>query len=233
MSDAEPDWTPPPVTYDTEPPRQLLCPITLELMNDPVVAADGFSYERSAIESVFARANNKRRKPKSPLTGKAFRSMVLFPNVAIRSQCRDFGSSPKAGSISRMIDDKVEQIGDQVVTSDDSCDDLGDCKKEALKKSKLKVLFSGNGVSGLKPPRWKGKEKRTDDNTNVGDDDQRQQPPPPVATEKEDEPLKSWKLKRSSSNGSIGGLLEPTTSKDSVGEKQTRSGVFRRFRSLS
>lgn len=30
-----------------------LCPITTEVMDDPVIAADGYTYERSAIEEWF------------------------------------------------------------------------------------------------------------------------------------------------------------------------------------
>ena len=33
-----------------EPPNEYLCPITCDLMEDPVLAADGHSYERSAIQ---------------------------------------------------------------------------------------------------------------------------------------------------------------------------------------
>jgi hypothetical protein len=34
----------------TEPMASFLCPITLEMMTDPVIDPDGNSYERSAIE---------------------------------------------------------------------------------------------------------------------------------------------------------------------------------------
>ena len=34
-------------------PRGFVCPISLEVMNDPVIAADGHSYERSMIEVFF------------------------------------------------------------------------------------------------------------------------------------------------------------------------------------
>jgi len=36
-----------------ETPDEYMCPITLNLMSDPVICADGFSYERSAIERWF------------------------------------------------------------------------------------------------------------------------------------------------------------------------------------
>ena len=35
-----------------EPPRDYLCPVTCVLMKDPVCAADGFTYERKAIEKL-------------------------------------------------------------------------------------------------------------------------------------------------------------------------------------
>jgi hypothetical protein len=40
-----------------------LCPIRMEIMKDPVVAADGHTYERGAIEDWFARGNSS-----SPMT---------------------------------------------------------------------------------------------------------------------------------------------------------------------
>jgi len=38
-----------------KPPSQIVCPLTKQIMVDPVVTADGHTYERSAIESVFAK----------------------------------------------------------------------------------------------------------------------------------------------------------------------------------
>jgi hypothetical protein len=37
-----------------EPPRALVCPITLDLMRDPVMDANGHTFERSAIERSLA-----------------------------------------------------------------------------------------------------------------------------------------------------------------------------------
>jgi len=39
---------------EEEPPADFICPITTELMSDPVMAADGHSYERTAIERWLA-----------------------------------------------------------------------------------------------------------------------------------------------------------------------------------
>ena len=38
-------------TLQEAPPEHLVCPITSDVMTDPVLAADGESYERSAIET--------------------------------------------------------------------------------------------------------------------------------------------------------------------------------------
>ena len=39
-------------------PNEWLCPITLSIMRNPVIASDGHSYEKSAIEEWFMRSNH-------------------------------------------------------------------------------------------------------------------------------------------------------------------------------
>ncbi|NXU53948.1 WSDU1 protein, partial [Turnix velox] len=60
-------------------PDEFLCPITRELMKDPVIAADGYSYEKDAIESWIS---SKRRS--SPMTNLPLPSAVLTPNRTLR-----------------------------------------------------------------------------------------------------------------------------------------------------
>ena len=57
----------------------LQCPLTMEVMRDPVMAADGQTYERAEIEKWFAKGNRT-----SPLTGAELPSTVLMPNIALR-----------------------------------------------------------------------------------------------------------------------------------------------------
>ena len=64
-------------------PEIFLCPITTELMRDPVSTVDGLSYERSAIETWLATHDT------SPLTGKVLESSMLIPCVLVRSQIRE------------------------------------------------------------------------------------------------------------------------------------------------
>ena len=49
-------------------------------MVDPVIAADGFTYERAALESWLARG-----KSASPMTGAPLPTLWLTPNLAVRA----------------------------------------------------------------------------------------------------------------------------------------------------
>eukprot|EP00210_Caulerpa_lentillifera_P006947 g6642.t1 len=54
------------------------CPITFEVMKDPVIAADGHTYERRAIEQWL------RQKKESPVTRQPISSNLLTPNLVIK-----------------------------------------------------------------------------------------------------------------------------------------------------
>ena len=70
-----------------EMPDHFLCPITNEVMEDPVVAMDGFTYERQAITTWFQRHDT------SPMT-RAIIPPTLVPNIDKRSQIANFGDLP-------------------------------------------------------------------------------------------------------------------------------------------
>ncbi|XP_017279951.1 WD repeat, SAM and U-box domain-containing protein 1 [Kryptolebias marmoratus] len=63
----------------SEAPDEFLCPITRELMKDPVIAADGYSYERVSIES-WIRGKNKT----SPMTNLPLQTTLLTPNRSLK-----------------------------------------------------------------------------------------------------------------------------------------------------
>lgn len=73
----------------------LYCPITLEVMRDPVVASDGHTYEREAIMTWFSSG-----KDKSPSTGARLASTVVLPNHRIRAIINESGLSPSNSSSS-------------------------------------------------------------------------------------------------------------------------------------
>lgn len=56
------------------------CPLTLEVFRDPVIAPDGITYERAAIEDWIARGNKT-----SPVTRKPISAGSLVPNFALKS----------------------------------------------------------------------------------------------------------------------------------------------------
>jgi hypothetical protein len=60
-------------------PKEYICPITLKVMEDPVLASDGHSYERKAIER-WLRANNR-----SPKTNAIMASKTVYPNHGLKS----------------------------------------------------------------------------------------------------------------------------------------------------
>jgi hypothetical protein len=62
------------------------CPLTMEVMRDPVMTADGQTYERAEIASWFALGNRT-----SPLTGAPLPSTNLTPNIALRNVIHENG----------------------------------------------------------------------------------------------------------------------------------------------
>ena len=65
-------------------PESFMCPITCEMMIDPVITADGFSYERSAIEEWLKHQNT------SPRTNEVLSFKTLIPNRALASQIKEW-----------------------------------------------------------------------------------------------------------------------------------------------
>ena len=65
-------------------PDEYICPITSEIMTDPVSTLDGFIYERAAITEWL------RTKDTSPKTGATLESKALIPIHSLRSVTRRF-----------------------------------------------------------------------------------------------------------------------------------------------
>ncbi|CAM0912688.1 unnamed protein product [Alopecurus aequalis] len=70
-------------------PGHFLCPILQEVMVDPVVASDGYTYDRKAIEMWLS------MKGKSPMTNLKLQSRSLIPNHSLRSAIMDWRSGSK------------------------------------------------------------------------------------------------------------------------------------------
>jgi hypothetical protein len=66
-----------------EIPSEFISSITLEVISDPVITADGQTYDREAISAWF---KNNPGKITSPLTGKEINSTNLIPNYTLRAR---------------------------------------------------------------------------------------------------------------------------------------------------
>jgi hypothetical protein len=73
----------------TTPDDSLLCPITLELFRDPVLAQDGHTYERQAIVEWIEKNG------RSPITDQQLSLEHLYPNYAIKKAFDHFEKSMK------------------------------------------------------------------------------------------------------------------------------------------
>ncbi|EOA38286.1 hypothetical protein CARUB_v10009781mg [Capsella rubella] len=69
------------------PPHDYKCPITLEIMEDPHVAADGFTYEKEAFREYLRTQAGKK---KSPKTGEQLENDRLTPNHTLRIIIREW-----------------------------------------------------------------------------------------------------------------------------------------------
>ncbi|XP_017890278.1 WD repeat, SAM and U-box domain-containing protein 1-like [Ceratina calcarata] len=77
---------------DTEIPHEFLCPITHEVMREPVQCSDGFTYEKAAINEWFLCG-----KYTSPMTNKSLQDTSFTPNVTLRNAIYTFlhGNRPQ------------------------------------------------------------------------------------------------------------------------------------------
>jgi hypothetical protein len=80
---------------------EFLCPITLEKLVDPVIAADGYTYERVALEGWFSSGKNT-----SPSTNEPLQHQRLVPNFNLKKRL----DSHSAADLLRFIEYYVFDI---------------------------------------------------------------------------------------------------------------------------
>lgn len=67
-------------------PPYFLCPITQDIMKEPVMAEDGYVYEKAEISKwIKQKSSGPRSMPLSPMSGKPMRT-TLIPNHSLRSE---------------------------------------------------------------------------------------------------------------------------------------------------
>lgn len=71
-----------------EVPNEFKCPITCDVMRQPVVASDGHSYEHEALKLFFQKGNGK-----SPLTRQKLDRNVMLPNINLKKRIREYADN--------------------------------------------------------------------------------------------------------------------------------------------
>ena len=72
---------------EEEIPKEYVCPILFGIMFAPVIAIDGHSYERAAIEEWIETRLRKGQPISSPFTNQPM-ARTLIPNLALRNLIR-------------------------------------------------------------------------------------------------------------------------------------------------
>lgn len=85
-------------TKEINIPEEFLCPISREIMTDPVVAADGHSYQKDSIKEWFSRG-----KLKSPLDGLNLSTTLLYDNKNLKKLIREYVSRLSKERLTELI----------------------------------------------------------------------------------------------------------------------------------
>ena len=64
--------------FEDGPPSQFECSISCDIMNDPVICADGFTYDRQSIELWLSTHDT------SPMSNAVLSSKTLLPNMLLK-----------------------------------------------------------------------------------------------------------------------------------------------------
>uniref|UniRef100_A0A1S4CZ53 RING-type E3 ubiquitin transferase n=2 Tax=Nicotiana TaxID=4085 RepID=A0A1S4CZ53_TOBAC len=76
-----------------------ICPLTKQVMQDPVTLENGMTFEREAIEKWFNECRDSGRKPVCPLTHRDLNSTELNPSIALRNTIEEWNARNEAAQI--------------------------------------------------------------------------------------------------------------------------------------
>eukprot|EP01084_Bolivina_argentea_P012858 24080_1 len=85
-------------------PKRFIGPITKEIMRDPVVAFDGYVYDRQAIENYLK--NHK----KSPMTGKKASTLIVFARQQLQSEIQTYGAVNNSMLVDQISGNEMSDI---------------------------------------------------------------------------------------------------------------------------
>ena len=76
-----------------------VCPLTKQVMRDPVTLENGQTFEREAIEKWFKECRESGRKLMCPLTLKELKSTDLKPSIALRNTIEEWNARNEAAQL--------------------------------------------------------------------------------------------------------------------------------------
>ncbi|KAG7592421.1 Armadillo [Arabidopsis thaliana x Arabidopsis arenosa] len=76
-----------------------ICPLTKEVMHDPVTLENGRTFEREAIEKWFKECRDSGRPPSCPLTSRELSSTDVSPSIALRNTIEEWRSRNDAAKL--------------------------------------------------------------------------------------------------------------------------------------
>jgi hypothetical protein len=96
-------------------PEEFVCPITRELMRDPVLLQDGFSYEREAICAWFVHGRKS-----SPITNEPLSCAEIFPNRALKGAIDGFMARQRVALKATLLEGLGRVATNRELAHDDS-----------------------------------------------------------------------------------------------------------------
>ncbi|EXC05057.1 U-box domain-containing protein 20 [Morus notabilis] len=136
-------------------PSHFRCPISLDLMKDPVTLTTGITYDRQSIETWIESGNVT-----CPITNQVLRSLEPIPNHTIRKMIQDWCVQNKSYGIERIPTPRIPISSDEVseilfkITEAAERRDREKCKelvmklKDSMKESegnKRRIMSNGAG----------------------------------------------------------------------------------------
>lgn len=116
--------------------ESFFCPITKELMQDPVIAADGFTYERLAIDTWIKTQLRKGKVVLSPMTNEPLAHYDLKPNKTLKSAIGTYNEH-KIGEVDIPLLDRIKKLERQL--------------NQLLRLYKKNTVTSETTVSNIEP----------------------------------------------------------------------------------
>ncbi len=139
-------------------PNECFCPITQEIMEDPVMAQDGHTYERSAIQRWFDMG-----KRISPKTGARLLSTELILNHTMRSLIQDLKAQMPVLARHKLNMDNIEAA---IKLREEYIQQELELKGNLLQQEKQKSTFLEKQLAELKQPneyKLNKREKRKEE----------------------------------------------------------------------